>query len=619
MCGICGILGASEPDVVDSMMESMKHRGPDDSGKYLDDNVGLGHRRLSIIDLSENGRQPIHNEKENVWVTYNGEIYNFLKIKDELENLGHNFYTDTDTEILVHGFEEWGGNVVKKLRGMYAFVIYDKDKKELFLATDRFGKKPIYYAINEGKFYFASEIKALLKIPGFKAEINLKSLNSYLSLQYVPGPATMLDGVYKLLPAHCATVKDGSIKTWRYWDLNIIPNNDCEFDTATKQVRRLLEESVKMRLMSDVPLGAFLSGGLDSSALVALMTQIMDEPVKTFSIGYGVEGVDETAEAKYVADYLDTDHTQIYTDDKDVVKEFEKMVWHLSEPIGDAALIGAYFLSKETVKKVKVAFGGGGSDELFAGYRAYKYSLMAQSIRDTTPQKLRSLMMPLSHIKSLPYRARKYIRYIASEEGKYFYEGQGILFSDDEKESLVTDEFKIKTKDSNPHDFVKNNFWEKNGDKKLNRLLYTDLKSWLSFNCMAQVDGMSMAHSLEARTPFLDYQLFEYCMGLPSNYKMNGWKEKYILKKAVSDILPRHTIEREKRGFTVPTNKWLFKDLWEIAQDCLNDKESFTSKYVKKTELNKLLSKRGDFRVSTKLFGLLIFEKWARLYLGGGK
>jgi len=618
MCGICGVYGDEDKDTVHAMMESMRHRGPDDKGDYFDSGIGLGHLRLSIIDLSARGRQPMHNENETVWVTYNGEIYNFHTLREELEGLGHSFYTDTDTEVLVHGWEQWGKDVVGRLRGMFAMAIYDAEKKSLFLAVDRFGKKPIYHMMHEDRLYFASELKALLKVPGFVPKLRIESMDDYLSLQYVPGPDTILAGVKKMLPAHWMLVELNGISEGEYWDFPIEPDADIGFEQAAVRVRELLEESVRLRLMADVPLGAFLSGGLDSSALVALMSEMSEDPVKTFSIGYGVEGVDETGYARMVADHLGTDHTQIHATSEDVVSEFEKIVWHLSEPIGDPALLGAYFLSKETVKRVKVAFGGGGADEVFGGYRAYKYGLMAQSLRETIPKALRMPLAPLTGLPIVPHRVAKYLGYVSKKEGRQFYEGQGILFSDAEKGWLVNGEFRKRTQGNDTKRYARAAFERKpaKGRGFLNRLMYTDIKGWLTWLSMYQYDGMSMAHSLEARAPYLDHKLIEYCNRLPGDFKMRGWNEKYILKRAVADMLPETIIKRRKTGFTIPTNKWLFEGLWNMTEESLKSKESLSKRYFKSWGIDSLLRKRGDFRVSTKLFGLLMLEKWTQKYLG---
>jgi asparagine synthase (glutamine-hydrolysing) len=352
------------------------------------------------------------------------------------------------------------------------------------------------------------------------------------------------------------------------------------------------------------------------------MSEMVKETVKTFSIGYGVEGLDETGYAKVVADHLGTDHEEIFADSEDVIKEFDKIVWHLDEPIGDAAFIAAYFLSRQTRKKVTVVFGGGGADEVFAGYRAYKYAMMAETLRANIPYPLRTFIGPLSHLPFIPYRAGKYMDYVASRDGEYFFEGQGILFNEKERAAICSKAFKDSVKKNNPLDIAKRNFWEKaNAPKEsyLNRLLYTDIKGWLAEDCLAQVDRMSMAHSLEARAPYLDHVLVEYANKIPPQYKVNGWTEKYILRKAAGKYLPKEIMNRRKRGFTVPTDKWLFKDLWSYTQEIIESKDAITDRILDRQSTQNMITRSGDFRDSTKLFGLLVLESWNKTFLGGGR
>ena len=612
MCGICGILGLEDANLLKSMMDTMPHRGPDESGTYKDTGIMLGHQRLSIIDL-KSGKQAIHNEDETIWIIYNGEIYNFIQLKKTLEKKGHIFYTDSDTEVIVHLYEEYGSRCVEKLRGMFAFAIWDSKKKELFLARDRFGIKPLYYTRQEGVFYFASELKTLLEIPGLKRRIDPISLDNYLSLQYVPGPRTIIKDIKKIRPAHTLTVSKNKVEEERYWDLNTEVDEDQNINKISKKLIDLLKESVRLRLISEVPLGAFLSGGIDSSALVALMSQMTDEPVKTFSIGYGYEETDETGFARIVSDHLSTEHQEIILGPEEVLKELDKIVWHLDEPIADAALIAAYFLSKFTKKKVTVAFGGGGSDEVFAGYRAYKYSMMSETIRRNIPQPLRSLALgTIANTNTLPYRARKYMQYISQKEGEAFYEGQGILFSQEGKKGLYDKSFKKSIGDNNPNNIAKKNFNKINNDKKdfLNKLMYVDLNGWLPDLSLAQCDRMGMANSLEIRVPFLDHELVEYCNTIPMQYKINGWTEKYILRRTMKEYLPEQIINRPKKGFALPTDHWLYN-----TSSTLEDKNSLIRKNLNIKKVDAMLKSKGDFRLSGKLFGLLMLELWNKRYL----
>ena len=613
MCGICGFTGEADAGVLRRMTEVLAHRGPDDSGLYSDTNINLGHRRLSIIDLTTAGHQPMPNEDESIWITFNGEIYNYQELKTELEKKGHKFKSNTDTEAIIHLYEEEKENCVKKLRGMFAFAIWDAKGKTLFLARDRMGKKPLYYTTTPNKkIIFASEIKSILQHPNVKRQVCIKALNDYLTLQYIPGPQTLFDGIMKLMPATTLVFKDGRATIKEYWDLEVNQETQRQTDEYyISKTRELLEESVRIRLMSDVPLGAFLSGGIDSSTLVALMSEIVPEPVKTFSIGYGVEGVDEVAHARVVAEHLKTDHQEIIIDSKDVVKEMEDIIWHLDEPIADPALIPAYFLSRFTRKKVTVTFGGGGSDEIFAGYRAYRYALTAERLVGL-PDAVRipAFSLMLSAVKA--GNIRRYLEYVKSGEARAYW-GQGTLLTDSDKGGIYGEKLKAEDERSDPRNEKRKLFEKTSGAPILNRLLYVDIKGWLTEDCMINVDKMSMAHSLEARMPYMDHKLVEFSMQIPQELKVGHGTEKYILRKIASPLLPKEIVARQKMGFRVPTEHWFSGEMSEYTMSYLSDNAGI-GEYVDMRKATRMI-KSADQRGSYKMWGLLALELWHRKFI----
>ena len=418
MCGIAGIVGIESKEVIKSMCDVIRHRGPDDCGYYIDKNISLGHRRLSIIDL-KTGKQPIHNEDETIWIVYNGEVYNFQELRKDLKEKGHKFYTETDTETLVHAYEEYGDSFVRHLRGMFSFALWDSKKRRLILASDRIRIKPLYYSFQDDVLILASEIKCLLRSGYLKPEMNRKALFRFMMLRYIPGDMTIIKGVNKLPPGHMLVYEKGKISTRGYWDLNIIEDNKEPITFHLDGLRDQLSDSIRLRLISDVPLGAFLSGGIDSSIIVGIMSQFMEEPVRTFSVGFDIEEYSELKYARIVAEHFDTDHNEIIITPEKFIKKLPEIVWYMDEPIGDPTIIPTYFVSELARKKVKVVLSGEGGDEMFAGYPRYtaaakreKFAGYYMRIPGAGKQIIKSLLSTTKyppHIEALEKTGRYYL------------------------------------------------------------------------------------------------------------------------------------------------------------------------------------------------------------------
>jgi len=556
MCGIVGIFGFTDKHLLFQMNNMIKHRGPDDYGYYIDDKICLGNRRLSIIDLKK-GKQPIHNEDKTIWITFNGEIYNFNELKEKIQK-NHKFYTNTDTETILHVYEEFGENFVKYLNGMFSFALWDSNKKTLFLVRDRIGIKPLYYTIIDGYILFSSEIKSLLQYKELERKIDFQSLYNYLSFRYVPGNKTILENIYRLEPGCmliCKLKKEKiEIKKKRYWSLNFdVKHNTKEF--YINKIRKMLQTSVEMRLISDVKLGAYLSGGIDSSSVVAFMAKSLKDPVKTFTVGFGEE-TDELKYAKIISETFGTDHKELVVEVKNVPKELKNIVWYLDEPVADPAAIPTYFMSKVTKRYVTVLLTGEGADEQFAGYYQ-RYSLMSK--------------------KFLPFKKLIYKRLVST-------------FTERSKRHAI----KLKNlKTFKTHiDFIK-------AEMPTYKFEMTD---WLPNDLLLKVDRMTMAHSLEARVPYLDHNFVQFNLSIPMRFKIRKGTEKYILKEALKDILPKSIIERRKHSFSVPLSKWFKK---ENLLEPLYNSEFFKKEYIEKIKNKK----------PRQLYSMLIFELWYRIFI----
>ncbi|MCX5679749.1 MAG: asparagine synthase (glutamine-hydrolyzing) [Candidatus Omnitrophica bacterium] len=633
MCGIVGIYNFKRDDPVDSglirkMCSVLNHRGPDDEGIFCKEPVGLGHRRLSIID-PKLGRQPMSNEDQTLWIVFNGEIYNFLSLRDDLINRGHIFKTRCDTEVIIHLYEEKGVSCLDDLNGMFAFAVWDEKKQSIFLARDRLGKKPLHYAFVNGSLIFASEIKAILQHPSVKKEIDYEALHDYLSLSYVPAPRTMFKGIKKLPAGHYLVCTQGEIESKGYWDLDFSKeSNACERDVC-EDIRFKLKKAVKSRLISDVPLGAFLSGGVDSSSVVSLMSGLQDEPVITNSIGFSVKSFDELKYARLIAKRYSTDHHE-YVVRPETMEVIDKLTYYFDEPFGDSSSIPTYHVSRMARRNVTVALSGDGGDENFAGYNRYVYADRITRFQAIMPRflKERGMFSPSGFSKKdggwLGKIKNKLDEFCLPPFDLYFK----IIstYGEEEKHYLYGGKLKEAAKDYNTREKFRSIFDRCQSDDFVSKLQYLDIKTYLCDDILVKVDRASMANSLEVRAPFLDYSFMEFTAGIPSRYKLKWLTEKYVLKKAMSKYLPAEILRRPKMGFTVPMEEWLKNDLRVAVEIELFDKEGiirelFDPEYIRKIwgfvlKGRMIGSSKTDF--SYRIWLLFIFSRWFKRYVKNG-
>jgi len=612
MCGITGYLGQGNEEILRRMTDSLRHRGPDDKGFYFNENTGLGHRRLSIIDL-ETGHQPIANEDKTIQLIFNGEIYNFQELRERLINQGHKFSTQTDTEVMVHLYEEKGEDFLKELNGMFALALWDEREKKLILARDRMGQKPLYYSLVNNTLVFGSELKSLFHHPLIKKEIDFNSLNKYLIYEYVPMPQTIIKGINKLEPGHFLTYQNNQLKKSPYWNIqfNQLENQK---DYLTK-FEELLEDSVKKRLISDVPLGIFLSGGIDSSTIAYYAQKNSNQKIKTFSIGFEDKSFDESNYANQVAKFLNTEHYHQNCSPVDLLDLIDDIAEINDEPLADASIIPTYLLSKFTRKNVTVALGGDGGDELLAGYPTFQALRFAKSYR-YLPRLFREAikrtanLLPVSHDNfSFDFKLKKTL-----SGYDYPLEIQNQIwlgaFTPQENQNLFLPEIAINFDQSFSET---NQFIEQTKKESLdNRMIYLYLKQYLSDDILVKADRASMFASLEARAPFMDYRLVEFINSLPYNLKLNGWTTKYALKQLMKDKLPKNIINRPKKGFGLPVAKWITNELKDFTFNLLNEqtiKKQGIFNYLEiKKILDEHLNKKADYR--KKLWTLLMFQQW---------
>ncbi|MFA5089574.1 MAG: asparagine synthase (glutamine-hydrolyzing) [Candidatus Omnitrophota bacterium] len=621
MCGICGIVKTKSevcPELIRSMTSRLTHRGPDDTGFYFNKRVGLGFRRLSIIDLKK-GHQPIPNEDNTVWVIFNGEIYNFKELRKLLEKKGHAFKTLSDTEAIVHSYEEWGADFVNKIKGMFGVAVWDGRSHQLILARDRIGIKPLYYAITENGLYFASEIKSLLaNKEELNTQIDLDALNLYLTLNYIPAPLTIFRGIRSLLPAHLLIYKDGQSMFKEYWD---IPSgepisNSLKEEAYMNLLEEQLEKSVNSHLISDVPVGAFLSGGLDSSAVVAFMARIKKEPVKTFSIGFGDKSYSELNYANIVANHFKTEHRWELVK-PDIRSILPGIINQFDEPFADSSAIPLYFLSKLARGYVKVVMTGDGGDELFAGYETYLANMLVYFYRKSPgilKMGFRKIVenLPVSHKKvSLDFKAKRFIGG-ADLPPMLAHLYWRIIFTDSSRRKILNNEAANDFSDDNLQAFFSLFFERATKVKGINKFCYFDIKAYLPNDMLVKVDRMTMVNSLEARVPLLDSDLVELAFRIPSGLKVKNFRTKYIFRRTLKDILPKVILNRKKAGFNVPIASWINNDLKEMFWDVLFSKtagynELINLDYVK-TMLNEHHRRVKDH--SHQLYGLLVLSLW---------
>jgi len=638
MCGICGKINFNgEPvneDLLRRMTSCLSHRGPDDEGIYFKDNVGLGHRRLSIIDLSPSAHQPMSNEDGSLWIVYNGEIYNFPELRENLIKKGHTFRSKSDTEAIIHLYEEYGVECLKYLRGMFAFAIWDKRNKSLFLARDRVGKKPLYYWHTKDTFVFASEIKSILQDNGYARKPNYTAIHHYLTYQDVPSPWTAFEGIKKLPPAHYLILKDGKAEIKRYWKLSYLPKHNPLSPPFSKGgkggferalnigIIERLKEAVKIRLLSDVPLGAFLSGGIDSSAVVALMSGLMKEPVKTFSIGFKEEAYNELRYARMVAEKFKTDHTEFIVEPK-AMEVIDKLVWHYNEPFADSSAIPTYYISKLAKEHVTVILNGDGGDENFAGYGRYAANEFSKEMHRYFPASIARLLLPLvmllphgSNPTNFFWRLKRFLQeYAKSPE---MMNAHWLChFSTEMKNEIYTDDFSTLASSVDSFALLFEKYREAEADNFLDKTLYADVMMYLPDDLLVKVDVASMANSLEARSPFLDHEFMEFAAKIPADLKLKGKTTKYILKEALKGILPDEVLYREKMGFGVPIDHWFRNELKDMAYDVILSERAMARGYFKKEAIKKILDEHtsGKWNWQNHIWNLLMLELWQRMFI----
>lgn len=626
MCGICGIFFQNrdwrvQSDVLAGMNRSIVHRGPDDEGFFVEENVGLAMRRLSIIDV-KTGHQPLANENRDIWIVYNGEIYNHADLRTDLEAKGHQYRTRSDTETIVHLYEEYGRECVKHLRGMFAFAIWDRRKRVLFAARDRLGIKPLYYRWDGKAFLFGSEIKTILAYPGVAAEFNQGTLAEYLAFGYITGPETMFAGIRKLMPGHTLELSErGDPKIERYWDLTTevddIPRGR---DYYVTHYRELLEHAVGSHLMSDVPLGMFLSGGLDSSAVAALATKIRRDRIKTFAVGYGEEAFSELRYAREVAEHIRSDHHEVRLTREEFFESLPRLIWHEDEPIVWPSSVSLYFVARLARQHVTVVLTGEGSDETLAGYTRYAWTLlnsrMDNAYRAITPKGLRGLVRKA--IRATPLSAalhRKLDHTFLVRDGNswpsFYYDNFYSAISGAEQAGLLTDNALAMAGDAYAGSMQA---WERSPGDLLHRLLYADINSYLIELLMKQ-DQMSMAASVESRVPFLDHLLVEFTARIPAQFSISGMAGKFVLKQAVEDLLPKSIVYRQKMGFPTPWAYWLAGPQLDDLERMLLEPRSLERGLFRAEPLKRIFAEhRSKFRDhGNRIWRLINFEVWQRV------
>jgi asparagine synthase (glutamine-hydrolysing) len=626
VCGIAGVVAhdassALDPRIIGLMVEKLHHRGPDDTGVVTLPGVALGLKRLSIIDVA-GGRQPIQNEEGSVTFVGNGEIFNYRGIREELLAKGHRFSTGSDMEVVVHGYEEWGERVVERISGQFAFALWDGRKKRLFAARDRAGEKPLYYYEGTHEIVFASELKSLLARRDVPRELDLEALDLFLTYEFIPAPWTIFRGVRKLPPAHAMSVEGGVVRTWPYWDIPAETDETRSEESWAEELRETLARAVSSQMMSDVPLGAFLSGGIDSSTVVALMAKASSRPVKTFSIAFREGSYDESSYAREVAKLFGTEHTE-ETIAPDVRGLFDRLVVHLDEPFADVSLFPTFLVSEVASRHVKVALSGDGGDELFAGYDWYLADRVARSL-STFPgrrglealYRLSEWFPPSAKKKGLVNKAKRFLEGASAAPELEHYRWLTYL-TPEKRRDLYRDSVLERLAGHDATTPVVDKLAEPREDL-LNRQLFTDFKLFLSDDILVKVDRMSMATSLEARAPFLDRDVVELAFRMPGSMKLKGSTRKYILKRAMADVLPPRITHRRKEGFSIPMKNWLKGELGPLM-GCLLSRERIESRGLFQwTAVERLVREHGSGKANHahQLFPLMVFERWAEEFLG---
>jgi asparagine synthase (glutamine-hydrolysing) len=631
MCGICGIVGQPDAQLIKDMLARIAHRGPDDEGVYVaetssGERIGLGHRRLSIIDLSLAGHEPMSDASGRIWLTFNGEIYNFKELRRELEALGHRFKSNTDAEVIIYAYLEWGRECLTRFNGMFAFAIWDSQDESLFLARDRLGIKPLYYADTPAGFAFASEVKALLAIPNFQRAVDLEALDQFMTFLWTPGPKTAFRGVSKLPPAHYLVYRNGAAEVHEYWDLKFEEDDSITESDWIERVREQLARSVRAQMLADVPLGAFLSGGVDSSSIVALMSGLSDLKPTTYTFGFRREDLrydileDDMKYARVVGERFATDYHEAYLEPQ-VMELLPKLVYHMDEPVADPAIITSYLICRSARERLTVLLSGMGGDEVFAGYprhaavkiaEAYNLipSFLSRPVVDALPGARPGRLTAL-------FRNTKKLAKSAALPERERYLGFGTYFTEAEKRELYSGELAGAAREFDAYAEHQRYFDRVADQDFVNQMLYVDMKTFLPCLNLTYTDKTSMASSTEVRVPLLDHELVELAARIPAGLKLKGLTGKYILKRAAEAWLPREIVHRKKAGFSAPVRAWLVRDLRDVVEDLLSESNIRSRGYFEYSHVRRLiddnLSGREDN--SLKVFQLLTLELWHRAFI----
>lgn len=625
MCGICGKVGREQVqgDELRRMAQAIVHRGPDDEGFYLNHSVGMASSRLSIIDL-EGGRMPIYNEDKSVVIVFNGEIYNYRALRAELESSGHRFSTDSDTEVLVHLYEAYGERCLEHLRGMFAFAIWDERQRKLFLARDRLGQKPLFYAQANGSVLFSSELKGILASDMITPEIDPLSLHHYLSLRFIPPPRTMLKGICKLPPGHYLTYQDGDLRVVQYWDLSFTDKLRLSDDEYLEGLNEYLSDAVESHLISDVPVGAFLSGGMDSSMIVALMANALGAPFKTFAIGVEEQSFNELPYARMVADQFRTEHVEECVE-SDLIRMLPRIVWHMDEP-SDPIAACMFHSARLASRHVKVVMGGDGGDELFAGFDRYlgigymeHYMRLPSLLRQRIIAPIIDALPESFAYKSLTQKLR-WMQQLSSfpDSGRRYAEATCFFrFNHEEKQQLFSNALWDQVRHLDSSSAIVEQYYKPNAGHPIDRMLYADFVTRLPEHSLMLTDRMTMAHGLEARSPFLDHHLVEFVARFPTTLKIRGRTLKYILRELGKDYLPPTIVQREKQGFMFPIAYWFRNELGSFVHNYLSDSHLVTSGLFKKEKVLQLLEEHVQQKRDNhvRLWMLLNIEVWHQLYI----
>jgi len=627
MCGITGYIGYGNKKILEKMTESLKHRGPDEQGFFVKDEVGFGHCRLKIIDLVT-GKQPIFNEDRSIIVIFNGEIYNFKELRKKLIQQGHKFYTRSDTEVIVHLYEEKGEEFIQNLNGMFALALWDEKNKKLILARDRLGQKPLYYALAGQALIFGSEMKALLQHPNIKKELDFQSLAKYLIYEYVPVPHSILKNIYKLGPGEYLVYQNNSLKIKKYWDIKFNSNFKSQSKTQNlnyylKELDRRIDKAVKIRLISDVPLGIFLSGGIDSATIAYYAQRNSSQRIKTFSIGFTDKSFDESRYAKTVAKFLKTEHYEQILEAEDCLDLIPQIVDFLDEPLADASVVPTYLLSKFAKKKVTVALGGDGGDELFMGYPTFQAHKLAK-IYQRIPLIIRKHLINqiINHLPtsfdnfSFDFKLKKFISGFEyqPEIRNQIWLGS---FTPKQLHNILNPQIYKEIQQTNIFNDIKNYLNIINRESTENRLIYLYLKNYLQDDVLVKTDRASMATGLEVRAPFLDYNLVNFINSIPHKYKLKRWQSKYILKKLMENKLPKGIVYRTKKGFGIPVARWINKELKNFTLNLFKKSKIESEGIFNYTYIQQLLKEHFSGHKDNRklLWTLMVFEMWLEKWM----